>query len=54
MDNLPEKYVVLIPGQIPMIVGSWKLGEILSIAQYFLNWLNNIPVTFAGDKKEGE
>ena len=43
MDN--ERMIILAPGQPPQFIGSWTVGDVLSISDSLANWARNLTVT---------
>jgi hypothetical protein len=39
-----EKAIVILPGQLPQIIGNWKLGELYQAAELLKAYLDNQEV----------
>lgn len=36
------KQIILEPNKIPTLIGSWRVGEIISIAEALADWVSNL------------
>lgn len=47
-----KRQIIVTEGEGPELVGDWKAGEVLQVAQLLTTWIENLPVT-TPPKKNG-